>query len=402
MGKLQLDRRRIIAAIQKAGKKLGRAPSWAELRRLTGVPESRVRVYFKSLAEAVRTAGLKPRRVGLPITREELLEDFARVVKKLGRRPSRNEYVKLGNFSAGAFYKRFRGWGEIAEKLPKLPRLPRLTRLTIEKPTPLKHRGTEEAKGWERLRGNSRSSYNISGARNVGSVMNKATRDGQRSRVSAPEEERGKEREVRDETVDAVVLQPEIVVRRLPAELEGKKRVTAAVCAMIVQTLLGPEAGNWREELGNYLDRDIGSSGHRIIGEGMPLVNLEACSGRVIDKNRAVMGEPFAPLAMTHAPVNELGTMVLFGMLAGLLGFEINAVWGKYPDCNVTQQVEPGKRQAQRVEVEFESRNFARHKHPARKCDVLICWIHNWKECPKRIQVIELKSVVAELLGRKI
>ena len=391
MGKVLLDRRRIIAAIQRAGKKLGRAPSWAELRRLTGVPESRVRVYFKSLAEAVRAAGLKPRRVGLPVTREELLEDFARVMEKLGRRPSRNEYVKRGNFSAGAFYKKFRSWSEISAQLPGMPGLPKLTN---GRPRSLKGRGTQEAEK--------------SGDRVI--ARNRVIREQQTSPQICADERGLKKRLTTEATEEHGGGLPEarreILTPRLPAELEGKKRVTAAVCAMIVKTLLGPEAENWREELQPYLaqseDPTADESGLTRIGEGLPLVNLEACSGRVIDKKRAVMGAPFVPLAMTHAPVNELGTMVLFGMLAGLLGFEINAVWGKYPDCNVTQQVEPGKRQAQRVEVEFESRNFARHKHPARMCDVLICWIHNWKDCPKHIQVIELKSVVERLLGRKI
>lgn len=26
------------------------------------------------------------------------------------------------------------------------------------------------------------------------------------------------------------------------------------------------------------------------------------------------------------------------------------------------------------------------------KSDVIVCWMHNWPECPKRIEVIELKK----------
>lgn len=38
------------------------------------------------------------------------------------------------------------------------------------------------------------------------------------------------------------------------------------------------------------------------------------------------MGEPFDRSPMTNAPVNELGVMVLFGMVAAELGFAVSRV----------------------------------------------------------------------------
>jgi len=35
------------------------------------------------------------------------------------------------------------------------------------------------------------------------------------------------------------------------------------------------------------------------------------------------------------------------------------------------------------------------HGHNAGECDVIVCWRHNWKECPLR--VIELSTAVKEL-----
>jgi len=32
--------------------------------------------------------------------------------------------------------------------------------------------------------------------------------------------------------------------------------------------------------------------------------------------------------------------------------------------------------------------------HPVDKCDIIVCWEHDWKNCPKEIDVIELKGVV--------
>ena len=53
-----------------------------------------------------------------------------------------------------------------------------------------------------------------------------------------------------------------------------------------------------------------------------------------------------------------------------------------------------GQWQDQNVEVEFESRNFLKHGHDPKKCDVIVCWVHNWPECPKEIEVVELRKEV--------
>ena len=51
------------------------------------------------------------------------------------------------------------------------------------------------------------------------------------------------------------------------------------------------------------------------------------------------------------------------------------------------------------MEVEFESKNFLRHGHDPKKCDVIVCWVHNWPECPECIEVVELRKEV-ESIGR--
>jgi len=28
---------------------------------------------------------------------------------------------------------------------------------------------------------------------------------------------------------------------------------------------------------------------------------------------------------------------------------------------------------------------------------VIVCWVHNWPECPKKIEVIELSKVIREM-----
>ena len=124
-------------------------------------------------------------------------------------------------------------------------------------------------------------------------------------------------------------------------------------------------------------------------------VNDEVSSGGLLHRDRPVMGAPFAAHALSNAPVNELGVVFLFGMLAGELGFQVDSLWGAYPDCEARRQIQPGKWQRVRIEFEYESVNFARHGHDPEKCDVIVCWKHNWRKCPERIEVVELSRIIA-------
>jgi len=48
-----------------------------------------------------------------------------------------------------------------------------------------------------------------------------------------------------------------------------------------------------------------------------------------------------------------------------------------------------------KIEFEQESRNFLRHMHDVKECDLIVCWRHNWPECP--LEVLELRSLLPKL-----
>jgi len=100
---------------------------------------------------------------------------------------------------------------------------------------------------------------------------------------------------------------------------------------------------------------------------------------------------------LQHAPVNEQGVVLLFGMVCFELGFVIEAVRNDYPDCEAKRRVNRSRDQWERVRIEFEHRssNFRDHGHDAKNCDVIVCWDHNWAECP--LEVIELKTEIQRL-----
>jgi hypothetical protein len=117
---------------------------------------------------------------------------------------------------------------------------------------------------------------------------------------------------------------------------------------------------------------------------------------------RPVYGAPIVLLpGMAHAPTNEAGVLFAFGVLAAKLGFVVKRWQAGFPDCIAVREMAEGKWQDQNVEVEMYSRNFREHRHDAKKCDVIVCWEHNWPECPEWIEVIELKKVVEEMRDRE-
>jgi hypothetical protein len=108
-----------------------------------------------------------------------------------------------------------------------------------------------------------------------------------------------------------------------------------------------------------------------------------------------VYGPPIQLKAMSHGPTNEAGVMVLFGIVAEDLGFVVTMVQTAYPDCEAMRRLDEEKCERLRIEFEHESRNFLLHEHDPSECDMIVCWKHNWPECP--LEVLELRKVVAEI-----
>ena len=117
------------------------------------------------------------------------------------------------------------------------------------------------------------------------------------------------------------------------------------------------------------------------------------------NRERPLYGAPLTPLGLIHAPTNEMGVVYLCGVLSGHLGLVVTRMQPEFPDCEVMQEVENGKWQRRDAEFEHESRNFLIHKHDPHNCDMIICWVHNWPECPEWIEVVELSREIRRLSG---
>ncbi|HEY7404769.1 MAG TPA: hypothetical protein VIB39_14695 [Candidatus Angelobacter sp.] len=112
--------------------------------------------------------------------------------------------------------------------------------------------------------------------------------------------------------------------------------------------------------------------------------------------NRPFYGAPISswPISMAYAPVNEIGVVYLFGALSWQLGFIVHRLQPEFPDCEAMRRVGDDKCQLVKIEFELESRNFLKHGHDPVACDLIVCWRHNWPECP--LEVIELRSVLGD------
>jgi hypothetical protein len=109
-------------------------------------------------------------------------------------------------------------------------------------------------------------------------------------------------------------------------------------------------------------------------------------------KDRPMYGPLLQGCPLVFAPTNEAGVLYLFGTMSERLGFLVLLVQTGFPDCEAMRVVGENRLQRVRIELEYQSRNFLKHMHELTGCDLIVCWEHNWPECP--LEVLELKSVV--------
>jgi Homing endonuclease associated repeat len=278
----------MIAAIQECAKKLGRAPSQTEARKLTGITVAMVRRNFGTYNLFLGECQFDGRKHGQKHNTETLLRDWAGVVRKLKKLPSVAVYEHLGNYSETPFGVRFGSWKHL----------------------PQGFKAYAAQKGW------------ADEWRDVLEIIDKRTQED----------------------------------RETAWMFEGTKRPAAAAAAK------------------------------------------PAIKEAPLMTDRPVYGQLMCTGPLLFGRTNEDGVIYLFGSLAEELGFIVTRLQGAFPDCEAMRRVVGGKWQPVRIEFEYESRNFVKHGHDAKGCDLIVCWEHNWPECP--LEVVELRRVVQELRDR--
>ncbi len=393
---------RIVAEIERLGKKLGRAPSQAELRRECKISWHYVYKYFHGMRAAVRAAGLEPGPKGGPLDERELALDWARVTRELGRLPSRAEYDARGKHAAGTLHARI-GWREMGHRFVLLARefhieaeWADVLEIVWKRYPWLKHLA---ASNWEKMRPFENRVIGRSGDRVIGKT-----------------EERGRE-------ISALGAQPRVAATQ--ERNQGMRLGRVVVAALAIEILVAAEKHLEPQRTQRSTEAEIGAEGithhgdtatrktsEQAIGaEGIahhgeterrtsePEIEAGAQAERAVERRGqagvgALYGEPLGLAAMAHAPVNEDGVLFLFGVVAADLGFRIERVQRGFPDVEAKREVAPGMWELQLWELEWLSRNFKEHKHDPKGCRGIICWKHNWPDVPEGLEVIELRKVV--------
>jgi hypothetical protein len=108
-------------------------------------------------------------------------------------------------------------------------------------------------------------------------------------------------------------------------------------------------------------------------------------------------GAPSGYDGMPYEPINELGVLALFSMLADEMGIIIECVGSAFPDCTGKRRdLKTGRHVPVLIELEFRSSNFVRHGHAIGGCNMVVCWVHDWQKCPPGIEVVSLKEYLKE------
>ena len=97
---------------------------------------------------------------------------------------------------------------------------------------------------------------------------------------------------------------------------------------------------------------------------------------------------------LIHNPVSPEGVIFLFGMVAPDLDIYIEEARAEFPRFAGKRYTGEGW-EAVSIEAELNSSDFKKQGYDPDKCDILVCWEHDWPDCP--LEVIELKEKIKSL-----
>ncbi len=116
-------------------------------------------------------------------------------------------------------------------------------------------------------------------------------------------------------------------------------------------------------------------------------------------KEKSIVGDLINFRGLVYSPTNENGVIFLFGKVMEDINMYIEEIKPGFPDCIGRRFTGKGWERVS-IEFEYKSSNFQQHGHDPNECDVIVCWEHDWSDCP--IEVIELRNIIKSLPNKPI
>jgi hypothetical protein len=141
------------------------------------------------------------------------------------------------------------------------------------------------------------------------------------------------------------------------------------------------------------LPQDIGGGEKMTDSQRIKLIP-QTIKPKIAKKKPRFLGESVQFRGLKFAPVNEKGVAYLFGMVSLELGFVVEALRTEPPDCEGKRCLDTAANQWEPVKIDFlfKSSDFKAGGHNESETDIIVCWSHDWEDCP--VEVLELKSVI--------
>jgi len=116
-------------------------------------------------------------------------------------------------------------------------------------------------------------------------------------------------------------------------------------------------------------------------------------------QEKSIVGDLINFRGLVYAPLHENGVLFLCGRVANDLHMYIEEIKPGFPDCVARRFTGKGWERV-RIEFEYQSSNFHQHKHDPKDCDIVVCWKHDWKDCP--LEVIELQTEIQDMVNHPV
>lgn len=404
-----MDINQIIKAIQDAAQTLGvERLSISAFRQESEISQAAILKYFDNWSDACAAAGIdcgQTRENLVPtrrVSEDECISELQRVSNLLGRKAlSSKEFSKHARFTSKPVSERFGSWQNALQRagLELCEQSKREIHLSEEE-------CVQELKRIAQLLGQSHLT---------------AAEFDANARFSSYRVQRVFKRW--HEALTAAGLQPSPNFKKeisLPALAEDFLRVCGELAriptlvqlarrsAPVSHTFSGKHGGYdaFKKKAIEYLVSQrvrMSRSTHSILNQELERLQSDApieCDSVPVSPAH-YQGRTLNFRGIVYAPTCEHDVVQMFGAVAVDLGFEIIGNRSAFPDCEARRKVKAVRERWEKclIEYEFSSSDYKKHKHPLKGCDLIVCWTHNWNDCP--IDVLVLEDAIKKLDGWK-